>query len=75
MNNTDQANADSMAAQPSPAIEPSDATVLNRTGDLTTLPVPAADGIVYLEHRDRPMAHAQHYYPTPRLLCAISNTS
>jgi hypothetical protein len=72
MNNTDQANSDSMAAPAPPTIERTDAVVLHRPCDLTALQATAADGVVYLEHLDRPMAHARHYlgwtpYSTPAL--------
>ena len=72
MNNTDQANADSKAVPALPTAERADAAVMHGTRDLTVIPVTAGDGIVYLEHLDRPMAHARHYlgwtpYSTPAL--------
>jgi hypothetical protein len=72
MNDTDQANADSMAAPAPPTTERPDAVVLDRTCDPSACLATAADGVVYLEHLDRPMAHARHYlgwtpYSTPAL--------
>jgi hypothetical protein len=72
MKDTDQANADSMTASAPPTAERPDAVVLDRTGDPTTYLATTADGVVYLEHLDQPMAHARHYlgwtpYSTPAL--------
>jgi hypothetical protein len=72
MNNTDQANAESMAGLAPPTTERTDAAVMHGTCDLAPCPDTCADGVVYLEHLDRPMAHARHYlgwtpYTSPAL--------